>query len=104
VGPRAVREKGHEREGNRCRQAWPTEQRKGERERERACVRGRGRSLAGGVHLSGDAGARACGLATPSWANWAEKSFSFSREFLIAFLFIFSRVFNSKSNQVSNSN
>jgi hypothetical protein len=31
-------------------------------------------------------------------------SFSFSREFLIAFLFIFSRVFNLNSNQVSNSN
>jgi hypothetical protein len=30
--------------------------------------------------------------------------FSFSREFLISFLFIFSRVFNSNSNQVSNSN
>jgi hypothetical protein len=30
--------------------------------------------------------------------------FSISREFLIAFLFIFSRVFNSNSNQVSNSN
>jgi hypothetical protein len=30
--------------------------------------------------------------------------FLFSREFLIAFLFIFSRVFNSNSNQVSNSN
>jgi hypothetical protein len=29
--------------------------------------------------------------------------FIFSREFLIAFLFIFSRVFNSNSNQVSNS-
>jgi hypothetical protein len=27
------------------------------RERERECVRRRGRSLAGGVHLSGDAGA-----------------------------------------------
>jgi hypothetical protein len=34
---------------------------------------------------------------------WAELVFSFSREFLIAFLFIFSRVFNSNSNQVSNS-
>jgi hypothetical protein len=57
-----------------------------------------------GVHLSGDTGARARGLAGPSWADWAEKAFSFSREFLIAFLFIFSRVFYSNSNQVSNSN
>jgi hypothetical protein len=31
--------------------------------------------------------------------NWV---FPFSRGFLIAFLFIFSRVFNSNSNQVSN--
>jgi hypothetical protein len=31
-------------------------------------------------------------------------AFSISREFLMPFLFIFSRVFNSNSNQVSNSN
>jgi hypothetical protein len=42
--------------------------------------------------------ARGAGLA---WAKWAEMAFSISREFLIAFLFIFSRVFNSNSNQVS---
>jgi hypothetical protein len=30
--------------------------------------------------------------------------FPFSRDYLFAFLFIFSRVFNSNSNQVSNSN
>jgi hypothetical protein len=41
------------------------------------------------------------GLSGPTWA---ELGFPFSREFLIAFLFIFSRVFNSNSNQVSNSN
>jgi hypothetical protein len=35
---------------------------------------------------------------------WAKFYFPFSKEFLIAFLFIFSRVFNSNSNQVSNSN
>jgi hypothetical protein len=39
-----------------------------------------------------------------SGPTWAELDFPFSREFLIAFLFIFSRVFNSNSNQVSNSN
>jgi hypothetical protein len=41
--------------------------------------------------------------AGPTWANWARLAFSISREFLFAFLFIFSRVFNSNSNQVSNS-
>jgi hypothetical protein len=49
-----------------------------------------------------DAGARSrAGL---SGLTWAEIGFPFSRDFLIAFLFIFSRVFNSNSNQVSNSN
>jgi hypothetical protein len=47
-------------------------------------------------------GARARG-AGPAWGKWAEMAFSISREFLIAFLFIFSSVFNSDSNQVSNS-
>ena len=64
----------------RRRQTWPMEQR--EREGERA----RGRE----ARLNGP--------------TWAELAFLFSREFLIAFLFIFSRVFNSNSNQVSNSN
>ena len=54
-------------------------------------VRHRGRS---------GAGARA-GLSGPTWA---EIGFPFSMDFLTAFLFIFSRVFNSNSNQVSNSN
>jgi hypothetical protein len=80
-GPRATREKGHEHEGNRANKPGPPGS---GRETERVCA---------------DAGAR--GLAGPSWAK---KSFSFSREFLIAFLFIFSRVFNTNSNQVSNSN
>jgi hypothetical protein len=62
--------------GRRRRQTGPTEEREGERER-------RG---------------------TRAGPTWAEKGFSFSREFLIAFLFIFSRVFNSNSSQVSNSN
>jgi hypothetical protein len=35
---------------------------------------------------------------------WAELAFPFFLEFLVSFLFIFSRVFNSNSNQVSNSN
>jgi hypothetical protein len=65
-------------------------------------VRGCGRSLSSGVLLSGDAGAR--DLARPSWAGWVELGFSFSRDVLNAFLFIFSSVFNSNSNQYSNSN
>jgi hypothetical protein len=43
-------------------------------------------------------------LAGPVWASWAEMAFSFSRDFLNDFLFIFCRDFNSNSNQVSNSN
>jgi hypothetical protein len=47
-------------------------------------------------------GARArAGLSGPVWA---EIGFPFSRDFLIAFLFIFLEVFNLNSNQVSNSN
>jgi hypothetical protein len=65
--------------------------------------RARGRDWStGGVCLSARAGARA----RPTWANWATLAFFFSisREFLMSFLFIFSRVFNSNSNQVSNLN
>ena len=60
----------------------------------------------GGARLSGteDAGAQAHAGAGLSGPTWAELGFPFSREFLIAFLLIFSRVFNSNSNQVSNSN
>jgi hypothetical protein len=47
--------------------------------------RARGRGHAHGARLSGP--------------TWAKLGFLFSREFLIAFLFIFSRVFNSNSNQ-----
>jgi hypothetical protein len=52
----------------------------------------------GGVQAWARAGAGLIGLA------WAEMAFSFFLEFLLPFLFIFSRVFNSNSNQVSNSN
>jgi hypothetical protein len=52
--------------------------------------------LTGGVRLSGGAGARACGLAGLSCADWAAFSFSFSQDFLIPFLFLFYRVFKSK--------
>jgi hypothetical protein len=71
----AARERGSERSGLR-RQAGPACQAQG--------ARGRRRGLNGLV--------------------WAEMAFSFFLEFLLPFLFIFSRVFNSNSNQVSNSN
>jgi hypothetical protein len=73
----------------------------GRKRRERACGRDR---PTGGVRLSERAGARARAWAGPTWANLATLAFSISREFLMPFLFIFSRVFNSNSNQVSNSN
>jgi hypothetical protein len=62
------------------------------RERERVSARGREPPLTGGP------GAR------PSWAGWVALAFSFSLDFLIAFPFLFSRIFNPNSNQVSNSN
>jgi hypothetical protein len=74
LGPR-----GSEREGERGRTGW-------HRQAGPACQAPRVR----GVGLSGP--------------TWAELGFLFSRDFLIGFLFIFSRVFNSNSNQVSNSN
>jgi hypothetical protein len=79
-------------------------EREGEREREREREREEVSTLrfapTGGARLSGTRGARAglIGL------TWAEMAFSFFLEFLWHFLFIFSRVFNSNSIQVSNSN
>jgi hypothetical protein len=55
----------------------------------------------GGARLSSNKGTRTRG-AGPNGPTLAELAFLFSREFLIAFLLICSRVFNS--NQVSNSN
>jgi hypothetical protein len=67
----------------------------------------RGLAPTGGACLSGTEGAqarvRARGVGL-SGSTWAELGFLFSKEFVIAFLFIFSRVLNSNSNQVSNSN
>jgi hypothetical protein len=85
---------------NRAREAEREEKRAGEEtgadrlapvgsEREREGARERELPLTGGVRLSGGAGARARGLAGPSWAAF---SFSFSLDFLI----LFYRVFNSK--------
>jgi hypothetical protein len=71
-----------------------------DREREREEVSTLRFAPTGGARLSGTRGARAglIGL------TWAEMAFSFFLEFLWHFLFIFSRVFNSNSIQVSNSN
>jgi hypothetical protein len=68
------------------------------RERERERERGRGPSLIGGTHLLGVAGAR--GLAGLDQAKWDEISFSFSRDFQNAFIFIFSMDLKSNSNQI----
>jgi hypothetical protein len=70
-----------------------------ERGRERAC----GLASIGGTRLSGTEGTQARARARGAWphgATWDEIAFLFSREFLIVFLFIFSRVLNSNSNQV----
>jgi hypothetical protein len=90
------RESGHACEGNDTDRTGPpgSERERGER------ARGQNRLTGGGPPVS--AGARA-GVGPP-WANWAKLGFSIFREFLMPFLFIFSRVFNSNSNQVSNSN
>jgi hypothetical protein len=68
-------------------------------ERERVA---RGLAPTGVTRLLCTEGAR--GWAGLNGPTLAELAFLFSREFLIAFLFIFFRVFNSNSNQVSNSN
>jgi hypothetical protein len=72
--------------GTRRRQDWPTGQREGERGES-----ARANRLTGRGRLSARAGARAR----------ACLGFSIFRKFLMPFLFIFSRVFNSNSNQVS---
>jgi hypothetical protein len=48
----------------------------------------------GGARLSGIGGERARAGAGLSGPVWAETGFPFSKDFLISFLFIFSRVFN----------
>jgi hypothetical protein len=60
------------------------------RESERERARERKLPLTGGSHLLGSAGARARGLAGPSWAGWAAFTFfffsGFSNSFSISFL------------------
>jgi hypothetical protein len=78
----------------RLRQLWPTGHRERGRGHAQACADRRGPP----VRHTGRAGASAwAGLSGPTYA---EMAFSISREFLIVFLFIFSRVFNSNSNQI----
>jgi hypothetical protein len=78
---------------------------RGHRGGERGRERGRGVSVLVGadrrdppVRHRGRARARLNG------STWAKLAFSIFLEFLLPFLFIFSRVFNSNSIQVSNSN
>jgi hypothetical protein len=91
-----------ERERARARETAPTARPHGaERERERE-VSPLGLAPTGGTRLSDAEGARVgAGLNGPTWA---EMAFSIFLEFLLPFLFIFYRVFNSNSIQVSNSN
>jgi hypothetical protein len=96
-GPARQRGKrGAQGESNWRRQVGPTGQREGGGKRA-----GQKPPLTGGANLSGGAGAR---------TGWAELgrlgcfAFFFSLDFLIAFPFLFSRVFNPNSIQVSNSN
>jgi hypothetical protein len=75
---------------------------------DRAALLGRGRGGRGRARGETAADRRHGRARMPQlgWTGsiWAKMVFSFSREFLIAFYFIFSRVFNSNSNQVSNLN
>jgi hypothetical protein len=67
------------------------------REDARVCADRRGPPV-----KQGRAGARSrAGL---NGLPWAELTFPIFLEFLLPFIFIFSRVFNSNANQVSNSN
>jgi hypothetical protein len=74
--------------------------------REREGVSAHGLTSIGEARLSDTKGARARAHAQAGFNGlaWAEMAFSFFLKFLLPFLFIFSRVFNSNSNQVSISN
>jgi hypothetical protein len=94
-----------EREGargkERRRQLWP----KGQRERERSERAGWRRQVGPACQTQRAHGpGRAGGGGRLNGPTWAELAFSIFLEFLLPFLFIFSRVFNSNSNHVSNSN
>jgi hypothetical protein len=77
------------------------------RSSERARERGRSglhRQAGSACQAQGRAGAGARTRAGLNGLPWAELAFPIFLELLLPFLFIFSRVFNSNSNQVSNSN
>jgi hypothetical protein len=77
------------------------------RSSERARERGRSglrRRAGSACQAQGRAGAGTRAGAGLNGLPWAELAFPIFLEFLLPFLFIFSRVFNSNSNQVSNSN
>jgi hypothetical protein len=86
------------RTGNLRRQVDPNGQQEGEREERWRALDG----LIGGCCMlgAGQTRGRARGLDGPSWAGWAELAFPFFLKFLMAFLFIFSRVSKSNSNQM----
>jgi hypothetical protein len=65
-------------------------------QREREGVSALGLAPTGEARLSGTEAARA----RLSGLVWVELAFSFFLEFLLPFLFIFFRVFNSNSNQI----
>jgi hypothetical protein len=70
---------------------------KRERERKRGAI---GLAPIGGTRLSGRGGAGAGARARLNGPAWAEMAFSIFLEFLLTFLFIFSRVFNSNSIKI----
>jgi hypothetical protein len=73
--PRDSERKNARARTGRRRQAWPTGQREGERERERACVDAGGRWQVESTCQATRARARC--LAGSSWADWAEMALSF---------------------------
>jgi hypothetical protein len=96
VGSARQRESGHACERNDADRSAPQSSER-EREGEKGCAGWRRKAgpACQAPRARGCRRARGAGLNGPTWA---EIAFPFSRKFLIAFLFIFSRVFNSNSN------
>jgi hypothetical protein len=73
------------------------------RERERTSACARGSALTGRPHRAAkERGRGGRAGAGPTRLAWAGMAFPFFLEFLMLFYFIFPRVFNSNSDQVSN--
>jgi hypothetical protein len=98
TGEPSLRNRERERESERAKETSADKLVPLGSERERVSAREGELPLTGGVCLSGGAGARAHDLAGLSGLPWAGLAFPISLEFLMPFLFIFSRVFNSNSN------